>query len=154
MTEGKTMSRARLRFQRLAVGRALPRLMGAAGVLLLLFLGLYNQPSNPIPWLDEGFAAQGAMNLLRYGEYAMRSSEGFRVLDQPLVANGPGFVLPVATVFSLLGVGLFGPRLGCALFYSCSVRILHGWAKALRGCGRAALGGSASCSSGGWVHLL
>ena len=61
------------------------------------------------------FVLQGAINLVRHGEYAMRSSEGFRVLDQPLVANGPGIILLIAGVFYLFGIGLMQARLTVAV---------------------------------------
>jgi 4-amino-4-deoxy-L-arabinose transferase-like glycosyltransferase len=78
---------------------------------LLTFLGLYNQPYFPFVYTDEGFVLQGAINLVKYGEYAMRSSEGFRVLDQPLIANGPGIVLLIAGVFHFFGIGLMQARI-------------------------------------------
>lgn len=83
---------------------------------ILTVFALYKQPYWPPTWIDEGFTAQGAINLVRHAQYAMRSSEGFRVLDQPLVANGPGIVLPLAAMFNLFGVGLMQARLVAALF--------------------------------------
>jgi 4-amino-4-deoxy-L-arabinose transferase-like glycosyltransferase len=80
-------------------------------VSLLVFLGLYNQPYYPASWQDEGFVLQGAMNLVKHGKYAMQSSEGFRLLDQPLIANGPGVVLPITAMFSIFGIGLLQARL-------------------------------------------
>lgn len=91
--------------------RILQALAGLSGVLLLALLGIYNQPYYPSAWLDEGFALQGPINLVRYGQYAMKSSEGFRVLDQPLIANGPGVTLPISGAFALFGVGLLQARL-------------------------------------------
>jgi 4-amino-4-deoxy-L-arabinose transferase-like glycosyltransferase len=91
--------------------RLLRSLLALAGVLVLLLLGIYNQPYYPGTWLDEGFALQGPINLVRYGQYAMKSAEGFRVLDQPLIANGPGIVLPLSAAFALFGVGLLQARL-------------------------------------------
>jgi 4-amino-4-deoxy-L-arabinose transferase-like glycosyltransferase len=67
-------------------------------------------------FIDEGFVLDGAINLALYGQYAMRSAEGFRVLDQPLVANGPGIVLPLALTFDLFGVGIEQARLVAGLF--------------------------------------
>ncbi len=91
-------------------------LAGTAGVLGLLFLGIYNQPYYPTTWLDEGFVLQGPLNLVRYGQYAMKSVEGFRVLDQPLIANGPGVVLPITAAFVLFGPGLLQARLVMVAF--------------------------------------
>lgn len=91
--------------------------LALAGFLVVLaLLLLYDQPFYPRAWIDEGFAVQGAMNLLRYGQYAMRSSDGFRILDQPLIANGPGVVLPIAIAFGLFGIGLSQARLVIAIF--------------------------------------
>lgn len=83
----------------------------------LAFLALYNQPYYPSTWFDEGLVLQGAMNLVKYGKYAMLSVEGFRILDQPLIANGPGIVLPLSAVFSLFGAGLLQARLLAAAFF-------------------------------------
>jgi 4-amino-4-deoxy-L-arabinose transferase-like glycosyltransferase len=41
----------------------------------------------------------------------MLSSDGFRVLDQPLIANGPGLQLPIAAVFYVFGIGLLQVRI-------------------------------------------
>ena len=78
---------------------------------IVLILGLYNQPYYPQTWLDEGFVLQGPINLLRYGKYAMKSVEGFRILDQPLIPNGPGIVLPLTLMFKLFGIGLIQARM-------------------------------------------
>ncbi|MCC6300280.1 MAG: glycosyltransferase family 39 protein [Anaerolineales bacterium] len=92
-------------------------LFALALTALLAFLAIYNQPYYPSTWFDEGLALQGAMNLALYGKYAMLSVEGFRVLDQPLVANGPGLVLPLSAVFSLFGIGLLQARFLSAVFF-------------------------------------
>lgn len=92
------------------------RLVVALVATLLLAVGSVNQPYWPTTWLDEGFVLDGAKNLAVHGRYALQSSDGWRVLDQPLVANGPGVVLPVALAFRVLGVGLWQARLIAALF--------------------------------------
>lgn len=86
------------------------------GLLTLFFLGLHHQPYYPRTWVDEGFALQGALNLARHGQYAMQSAEGLRVLDAPLLANGPGVALPISGVFRLAGIGLFQGRLVVVYF--------------------------------------
>jgi 4-amino-4-deoxy-L-arabinose transferase-like glycosyltransferase len=96
-------------------------LVVVVGVALLLFLALYHQPFYPATWLDEGFVLQGAINLVHSGHYAMRSSEGLRILDQPLIANGPGVVLPVAAAFALFGTGLMQARGVMVVFLLVSV---------------------------------
>ncbi|MFC2023725.1 ArnT family glycosyltransferase [Chloroflexota bacterium] len=90
---------------------ALRCLAAAIAVLAVLALGLFHQPFYPRTWLDEGFALQGAMNLARHRTYAMKSAEGFRVLDVPLIANGPGIVVPISLAFNVFGVGLLQARL-------------------------------------------
>lgn len=92
-------------------------LLTLLGVGFLLFLALYNQPYYPSTWFDEGLVLQGAMNIVMYGKYAMLSTDGFRVLDQPLIANGPGIVLPLSAVFSIFGIGLLQARLLAAAFF-------------------------------------
>jgi hypothetical protein len=106
--------------------------------LTLIFLSFYNQPYYPTTWFDEGLTLQGAMNLARYGQYAMRSSEGFRVLDQPLLANGPGVVLPITVIYKLFGVGLIQARVFMSIFLVATVLVffatvnqLFGFAPAL-----------------------
>jgi hypothetical protein len=46
----------------------------------------------------------------------MRSSEGFKVLDIPLIANGPGLALPIAAVFAVAGEGLLQARMVVVAF--------------------------------------
>jgi len=86
-------------------------------VLSLFAIVTYNQPNYPVTWFDEGMALQGALNLTKYGQYAMRSSEGLRVLDQPLIANGPGVVIPISVVFHLWGIGLLQARILLAVYF-------------------------------------
>lgn len=95
----------------------LRRLFIALAVFSLLTLGMYNQPYYPVTWFDEGLALQGALNLVNHGQYAMRSVEGFRVLDQPLIANGPGLVIPMAVIFKIFGVGLLQARVVAVVFF-------------------------------------
>ncbi len=87
-----------------------------AMTLLVAFLSLYNLTGYPPPWFDEGLNFQPARNLILYGQYALRSSEGFRMLD-PAIQTGPPVILPVALSFKLLGIGLFQARLVTA--FSC-----------------------------------
>lgn len=107
-------------------------------VLALIGIGTVRQPYYPKTWQDEGFVLQGAMNLARHGQWAMRSSEGFRVLDQPLVANGPGLVLPIAAAFAVSGTGLLQARLVmvaymvfAAVVFFLLARRLFGWPAAM-----------------------
>lgn len=92
-------------------------LLGLMGGILIVWLVLYHQPYYPATWIDEGFVMQGAINLVRHGQYAMRSLEEFRVLDQPLIANGPGIVLPIAGSFLLFGIGLMQARIVVFIYF-------------------------------------
>ncbi len=103
------------------------------GLFVLLFLFLYNLPYFPVTWLDEGFVLQGAMNLVRYGQYAMKSAEGFRILDQPLIANGPGVVLPIALAFRLFGIGIVQARLVIVAFGLATFAVSYGIVSKLYG---------------------
>lgn len=96
-------------------------LLTALAAGFFLFLALYNQPYYPSTWFDEGLVLQGAMNIVAHGKYAMLSSEGFRVLDQPLIANGPGIVLPLSAAFSIFGTGLLQARLVASIFFLAAV---------------------------------
>jgi 4-amino-4-deoxy-L-arabinose transferase-like glycosyltransferase len=91
--------------------------LAVVGIGVLALIALYNQPYYPTTWFDEGLALQGAMNLALHGKYAMLSVEGFRVLDQPLIANGPGIVLPLTAMFLVFGIGLLQARLLAAVFF-------------------------------------
>jgi hypothetical protein len=89
---------------------------------LLLTLGSVKQPHWPATWIDEGFVLDAAKSLAVDGRYALRSSDGWRVLDQPLVANGPGVVLPAAFALRMLGVGLWQARvIAVAFMVLCGV---------------------------------
>jgi 4-amino-4-deoxy-L-arabinose transferase-like glycosyltransferase len=101
--------------------------------VLIILIAAYNQPYYPTAWLDEGFALQGAMNLAKYGQYAMRSVEGFRVFDQPLIANGPGVVLPISAAFKLFGIGLLQARLVMVIFFVITSYVYFRLARRLNG---------------------
>lgn len=99
----------------------------------ILFLSAYNQPYYPATWFDEGLVLQGAINLVENGRYAMLSSEGYRMLDQPLTANGPGIVLPITAVFSIFGVGLSQARALMVIYFVLAAIMFHIIAKKLCG---------------------
>jgi 4-amino-4-deoxy-L-arabinose transferase-like glycosyltransferase len=105
----------------------------ALSTAIMCFLLFYNQPYYPATWQDEGFVVQGAINLIRHGKYAMLSSEGFRVLDQPLIANGPGIVLPVLLGFHFFGPGLFQARMVAIVFAFIASMLSYRIAKELSG---------------------
>ncbi len=101
--------------------RKIQTLLTALGIGCLVFLALYNQPYYPSTWFDEGLVLQGAMNIVRHGKYAMLSVEGFRILDQPLIANGPGIVLPLSAIFSIFGIGLLQARMLASVFFLVTI---------------------------------
>lgn len=104
------------------------------GVLLLAgaVLALHHLTLFPAPWFDEGWWLQIPKNLTLYGQYAVRSAEGFRTFDTTASVS-PAFFLPLAGVFSVFGVGLLQARLviaayfmGCCLLVYLLGRRLHG----------------------------
>lgn len=117
----------------IAAGRLASRLALLVVLALVLLLTLYHQPYYPATWFDEGLVLQGAINLVRFGQYAMRSAEGFRLLDQPLIANGPGVVLPISGAFALLGIGLLQARLVVAVYTALAAAAFFAVAKRLFG---------------------
>jgi hypothetical protein len=118
---------------------ALRALVGLTGMVLLSLLATYHQPYYPVVWLDEGFLLQGPINLVRFGKYAMRSVEGFRILDQPLIANGPGIVLPIAAAFALFGIGLLQARMVMAIYLTLTASVFFALAKRMYGTPAAAI---------------
>lgn len=100
---------------------------------LVLLLGAYRQPDWPSTWIDEGFITAGAKSLAVHGHYALRSSDGWRTLDQPLIASGPGIVLPVALAMSLLGPGVMQARLVALTFMVLAALLVYVLAHRLAG---------------------
>ena len=74
-------------------------------VAMLVFLALYNLTDYPLTWFDEGSHLHVPKTIVRFGEYADYSSEGFRYYG-PTVGVGPTVMLPIAGVFRLFGIGL------------------------------------------------
>lgn len=74
-----------------------------------LFLCSYHLETYPAPWFDEGLGFQPAKNLVLYGEYGLRSSEGFQ-LFHPAIQTGPTVLLPMALAFRILGFGILQAR--------------------------------------------
>ena len=106
-------------------------------LLLALILGTYHLEYYPMTWFDEGWWLQVPRNLVQYGQYATRSSEGFRSYDT-VVGASPAFYLPIALAFKIGGIGLAQARLvmvayfllTCLLLYAVA-RELYGWRVAL-----------------------
>jgi 4-amino-4-deoxy-L-arabinose transferase-like glycosyltransferase len=78
-------------------------------------LAFYNLGQYPLTWFDEGVHLHVPETLVRYGEYADRSSDGFRYFG-PTIGVGPTVLLPIAGVFKLAGAGLLQGRLVIALY--------------------------------------
>jgi len=108
--------------------QALPILL----VLIVGFLCLWNLSHYPLPWFDEGLNFQPPRNLVLHGQYALLSSEGFRVLD-PALQTGPPVTLPIAFSFRVLGIGLLQARLVTSLFSILCVVIYYHIAQSLYG---------------------
>jgi hypothetical protein len=131
MAAGDMRERAKhirdVKLQQVTSDRMTVRALHALALLIVLTgLATFRQPLWPAPWQDEGFTLQGAINLSQHGLYAMRSAEGFRVLDQPLIADGPGIVLPLAVVFDVAGIGYEQARAVAALFMDVDTEL---WTK-------------------------
>jgi 4-amino-4-deoxy-L-arabinose transferase-like glycosyltransferase len=99
-------------------------------VAVVIFLALFNLTGYPTPWFDEGLNFQPSKNLVLHGQYAMLSSEGFRVLD-PAIQTGPPVILPIALSFKMLGIGLFQARLVTSLFSVLGVVVYYRIAQSL-----------------------
>jgi len=82
----------------------------AFSVVCVLFLALYNLTEYPLTWFDEGSHLHVPKTLVRFGEYADYSSEGFRYYG-PTIGVGPTVMLPIAGMFALFGIGLMQARL-------------------------------------------
>jgi 4-amino-4-deoxy-L-arabinose transferase-like glycosyltransferase len=74
-----------------------------------LFLCSYRLETYPAPWFDEGLGFQPAKNFVFYGEYGLRSSEGFQSFH-PAIQTGPTVLLPIALVFRVFGFGILQAR--------------------------------------------
>lgn len=106
------------RLQSLLHYLALLAMMGLAGILVLFRLDFF-----PSIWFDEGWWLQIPKNLVLYGEYASRSSEGFRHTDT-IISASPAYFGMIAGAFELWGVGLWQARFAVALcFLACCVLV-------------------------------
>ncbi len=97
-----------------------------------LFLATYNLGGYPVTWFDEGSHLHVPKDLVQFGVYADRSSEGWRYFG-PTVGVGPTVMLPIALAFKLAGIGLVQARL-VIVAYMLAALILFGFvAKRLYG---------------------
>lgn len=101
-------------------------------VLLVAFLALYNLTEYPTTWFDEGSHLHVPKTLVRFGEYADYSSEGFRYYG-PTIGVGPTVMLPIAVVFKWFGTGLLQARLVMAFYLLATICVFYGLAYTLGG---------------------
>lgn len=99
-------------------------LLWSLGLLLVYFLVFHNLTRYPAPWFDEGSHLHVPKTLVKYGEYADISSEGFRYYG-PTIGVGPTVMLPIAAVFKLSGIGLLQARLVMALYLLAALYVFH-----------------------------
>jgi 4-amino-4-deoxy-L-arabinose transferase-like glycosyltransferase len=104
----------------------------AVGIVLVLFLSLYNLTDYPFTWFDEGSHLHVPKTLVRFGVYADYSSEGFRHYG-PTIGLGPTVMLPIAVVFRLFGIGLLQARLVMALYLLATIYAFYHLARTLGG---------------------
>jgi 4-amino-4-deoxy-L-arabinose transferase-like glycosyltransferase len=102
----------------------------AIGIVLVLFLALYNLTDYPLTWFDEGSHLHVPKTLVRFGVYADYSSEGFRHYG-PTIGLGPTVMLPIAVAFWLFGIGLLQARLVMALYLLATVYTFYRLARTL-----------------------
>jgi len=94
------------------------------GILLLYFFVFHNLTRFPHPWFDEGSHLHVPKTLVKYGEYADISSEGFRYYG-PTIGVGPTVMLPIAAMFKVFGIGLFQARLVMALYLLAALYMFY-----------------------------
>jgi len=108
------------------------RIVYGIGLVALLFLAFYNLTSYPVIWYDEGSHLHVPKTLVNFGEYADRSSEGFRYYG-PTVGVGPSVMLPLAASFKLFGIGLLQARVVMSVYLLLTIFVFFGIAFYLGG---------------------
>jgi len=108
----------------------------AFALLLILSVALvlliYNLEYTPRAWFDEGWYLQLPKNLIEVGQYATRSSEGFRPYDT-IVSVSPVFYLPFALAFKVGGVGLAPARIVVVAWFLLSCLLMYAITRKLYG---------------------
>jgi 4-amino-4-deoxy-L-arabinose transferase-like glycosyltransferase len=100
------------------------RVLLAFAVAGVLFLALYNLTEYPLTWYDEGSHLHVPKTLLRFGQYADYSSEGFRYYG-PTIGVGPTVLLPIAGVFAIFGLGLMQARLVIVIYLLATIVVFY-----------------------------
>src|SRR5262249_43890149 len=108
-----------------------------AFALIAVVLATYHLDRYPSTWFDEGSHLHVPKDLIQFGVYADRSSDGFHYFG-PTIGVGPTVMLPIALAFRLAGIGLLQARLVIVLYMLASIALLcllagrrYGWATAL-----------------------
>jgi len=96
------------------------------------FLAFYHLSDYPTTWFDEGVHLHVPQTLVRYGEYADRSSDGFRYFG-PTLGVGPTVMLPIAGAYKLFGIGLLQARVVMALYLLAALYLFYRLARSLDG---------------------
>lgn len=123
---------ASIRPSALPVNRRSGRVLYAVAAAGLLFLALFNLRDYPTTWFDEGSHLHVPQTLVRFGEYADYSSDGFRYYG-PTIGVGPTVLLPIAAVYKVFGVGLLQGRLVIAAYLVLAVWLFFLLARSLGG---------------------
>ncbi|MBN2501182.1 MAG: glycosyltransferase family 39 protein, partial [Anaerolineales bacterium] len=92
--------------------------------LMVFFLAFFHLTAYPTTWFDEGSHLHVPKTLLRFGEYADYSSDGFRYFG-PTIGVGPTIMLPIAGVFKIFGIGLLQARVVMALYLLATVYVFY-----------------------------
>jgi 4-amino-4-deoxy-L-arabinose transferase-like glycosyltransferase len=100
------------------------------GVAVVLFLALFNLRDYPTTWFDEGSHLHVPQTLIRFGEYADYSSDGFRYYG-PTLGVGPTVLVPIAAVYKLFGVDLLQARLVIVVYLLLAVWLFYRLARSL-----------------------
>ena len=122
-------------FIRRISGRDIPLgrvLLYAIALAAVLFLALYHLSDYPLTWFDEGSHLHVPKALVKFGEYADYSSEGFRYYG-PTNGVGPTLLLPIAGVFKLFDVGLLQARLVVVVYLLAALYLFFRLADHLEG---------------------
>lgn len=95
-------------------------LMVALLCTLVIFRSFFNLELYPRTWFDEGINLQVPKNLLLYGKYATRSSDGFETFDL-IITTGPTVLVPIYLLFRMLGPGLLQARLVMGVYLVATI---------------------------------
>lgn len=133
MTTSSKLSSVHALENRLALERR--ETLGFVGLLAVaIVLLLVRQPDVPWPWFDEGLNMSTAATIARDGLYALPDAQGFRVFD-PAIQTGPTVIVPIALIYKLFGVSVFGARAVVLTF--AIIALIAYWLLARRLVGRA-----------------